>query len=389
MGFLLDERPDQVEDFVQQIVAEPDGPTNDCLAVCLGILRQHDLTLANEWARRVLATNHRKLTRIVSLQFRFRNNTLPPTAAEIDLIKEFLVHYDAEVRHNGAAALRMVLAHDARLALDIARTVEVGEDESLANELCMFADVDCNGSPSAFNDEDYRVFLAKLEPIKHLRFHACRFLGEAAKQVPGDTIDFLLRRIDRAAGADWGFEPIPDEGLTQALKPLAERSEYQHLLRRVRDASIPGGPQQRFVAELYQALSLNHSEEGIAILGEWVDSGEREKIEAVATLLRGVRYDFAFEHLDFVARLLERADRHGPDCTDHVIECLHTSVVSAERRGVFGQVFPLDRALRDKARSAIKIHPPESGLHRLFGRMLQTAERNIEQVTMEIEEHEE
>jgi hypothetical protein len=293
------------------------------------------------------------------------------------------------VKRDGAAALRQLLIHDPRLALDIAKGIAVGNDQALAEELCMFTDVHCDGRPDAFDDQDYRVFLDKLEHINELCYHSCRFLGEAAKRVPGDVVDLLLRRIRREATADRRFDAIPDEGLTEALTPLATRPDYPALLRRVRDASIPGGPHQRSVAAFYKALSFNHNDAGIAVLQEWADSDGRAKIEAVVMLLQAAEYDFAFEQTDFVTRLLESAERHGADCVDDVLDCFYTGAALSERRGVAGRPFPRDIALRDRARSEIKIHAPGTPLHRLFTRVLRTAEKNIEEVRMEVEEHEE
>jgi hypothetical protein len=158
----------------------------------------------------------------------------------------------------------------------------------------------------------------------------------------------------------------------------------------VRDAAIPRQPlAELWLAKLYRSLSRNLAEAGVQVLGEWFDSGDRERIQTAARFVQETHGDFVFDHVEFVVTALERAEAIGQECLDHVTSCFCISATCGSRSGVAGQPFPRDLSLRDRSTAELANHAPGTPAHRLFERILHRAQRNIRDSLLEAEEREE
>ena len=389
--YLLEAHPDQVEAVTQGILDNPDRPTNNCFGICLCFFQLRDAVSCSKWARNALESGNQVLCRAVSHHYCWqRDTTGPPLAADVAIVQSLLVHPDETVRRNGVGALRKVLHHDARAAIDMALAVDVGDSEALAIELCKIADADWQGRPEEFTNSDYQALLGKLDRVNELDYSLVQFMTQAVIRIPDDVVGLLLRRIEHAVSTRRnGYHAIPFDGLRQLFESLEGHPQHAILLQRTRDASLPKNSLLNHdLGRLYRSLSLDFDTNGLAVLQEWVDSGERERIEAVASLLREANNSFVFQRSDFVVHMLERAEQCGEDCIRTVSNCFYSVAIGGTRTGTPGKPFSHDIAMRDRARTQMNGLSPGTSAYRLFEQVLRSAERDIRQANLEGEEME-
>jgi len=147
--------------------------------------------------------------------------------------------------------------------------------------------------------DDYLTLVRALEELDQLDYHVEWCLEHVADIAPDAVIDFFESRIQRANSAGPTFDPIPH---TLADGHLVERLQdgghYADLLRRVRDLTLQGSQMERWRASsLFHSLSPRRDRAGgmddamiddtiVAILREWIIPPDRERLIAVARLLR-------------------------------------------------------------------------------------------------------
>lgn len=180
------------------------------------------------------------------------------------------------------------------------------------------------------------------------------FLAAAAAIIPDVVVRLLVSRIEHAHENDReGFKPLPFHRIPIKRDFLVGHAGYEQLLREIRDALRPKSWQrQEWVPGLFRTVAQLDDARTLRVLGEWVDSGDAEKVEDVAQLLAKAPPSFVFDHADFVARLLEAAMIGGVETEKRVRSNLTEPLISQLRSGGGGEPFPQDVALRDRAREA-------------------------------------
>jgi hypothetical protein len=190
----------------------------------------------------------------------------------------------------------------------------------------------------------------------------------------------LLDRIARSESDDApdGYDAIPFQ-LHFDARALAERPDYEAILRSVRDALLPRTPWRSWdVPKLFVALAVLDHPTTLQLLDEWFESGDAEKIDAAAKLLSDAPRDFVFTHQPYVARVLDQAWTVSENCYDRVVGHLFGPVISELKSGSHGYAFPQDERHRERASEAMQDLQPHSPAWRFYDSIRQHAEREIE-----------
>ncbi len=124
----------------------------------------------------------------------------------------------------------------------------------------------------------------------------------------------------------------------------------------------------------------------MAVLGEWIDSGDAVMVEAAASLLREAPASFVFDQFDFVANALTKAHSLGDVCHRAVASHLRASAVEHVRSRQGAGAFPQDEQLRDSADEAAGRARPGTPVRQFFEELSQTAGENIRQTHLQDEE---
>ncbi len=147
--------------------------------------------------------------------------------------------------------------------------------------------------------DDYLTLVHALEGLDQLDYHVEWCLEHVAGIVPNAVIDFFEHRIVRASSAGPTVNPIPHTVADgQLVDHLQASGRYADVLRRVRDLTLQSGQMERWRARaLFHLLSPRRDRAGgidnptiddtiAGILREWIVSRDRERLIAVALLLR-------------------------------------------------------------------------------------------------------
>jgi hypothetical protein len=170
--------------------------------------------------------------------------------------------------------------------------------------------------------------------------------------VPDAVVRLLLRRIEKAHEGIDSYRAMPFRPIPIKRETLVARPGDEVLLREVRDHLQPATWQRHhYVPDLFRNVARLDDVVTLRVLGEWVDSGDAEKIKDAAQLLSAASH-FVFDQQDFVVHVLERAHSAGKDCLDHVRSALAKPNYSRMRTGSGGAPFPQDVALKERAEAA-------------------------------------
>lgn len=122
---------------------------------------------------------------------------------------------------------------------------------------------------------------------------------------------------------------------------------------------------------------LGDPDSPLAVLGEWIDSGDPTRIETAAALLRDAPETFVFEHFDFVSNTIARTVTVGEECYRVVSGHRFTCAVCHGRQRVGGGPFPQDVVPRDEAAEAVRKTRAGTPLQRFYGSLAKRAEDNM------------
>jgi hypothetical protein len=198
--------------------------------------------------------------------------------------------------------------------------------------------------------------------------------------VPEAVVDLFLIRLDLEEGLkrEIDFQPLPYTGFSHGLKGISSSPNYTDILKKVRDRAIsPKSHEEFWIPKLFLEISDGFSVKCIDVLREWINSGDKNKIEAVAYLLQDAPSGFAFSHPALVSTLLENAYRINDDCYRNVEGYLFCSAISGTRSGSPGQPMPQDVRLKDRAMELLKNYPAGSPTFKFYFSLIQHAENAI------------
>ena len=282
---------------------------------------------------------------------------------DVRLIERLIAHPNLNVRGTAIGTLwnlGKARPHEAkRLALSVDFEGNAGLAEALFQRLEMGIGVPID----QFDDTEIDGLIDKLSGVDKLDDHGInKFLVLASKRRPLEILRMLLGRIDTFEW-DWKRDAgaLPILGFAFGLEGLAQDPRYLDMLRQVRDRTLAVDYRNVYlIPQLFREITLRFSADCLSVLEEWVVTGERGKVEAVAYLLKEAPPSFVFTQTAFVARLLDIAHAIGEKCSRVVSSHLQAPSITQGRQGVSGQPFPQDIALRDRASEAARSCPPGS-----------------------------
>jgi len=358
------------------IIGMPQDIIAPYLAVFLRGARLGDTSRSLELARRAVETKHPTLCRAVASSYWRAGWTDDLRQDDVELLGMLVGSGDGSVRRTAISSLATLGRAQPRLAIELALTVEVGEDKDIASELFQIFHAGLGVAIDALKDDEMEALLGKLEAVRDIDDHwVMEFIKASVRRVPKSTVHLLISRLKRARGGDSTYRPLPFEPLD--LDGIESSPDYEDILREIRDQAARAGPVVRefFLPKLFRAASKNFSHPvALAVLDEWIESGDRKKIEAAGSLVRGAPSDFVFENVSFVENLIEKSHEAGEECCRRVCGHLYGSAISGASWGTPGKPMPRDLALRDKASEIGRAFSAGSPVREFYDSLLGHAE---------------
>jgi hypothetical protein len=249
--------------------------------------------------------------------------------------------------------------------------VRLGRNEQLANSFCEVFTPNHGIPLEVLNEYQLKKILFKLTKINELEDHLYylnQYILYCSKRIPKELFDLLLKRLDIYVAQhkfmnilykiesktkisivkyyNDVYRPFPLLGFHQSLNSIASYKEYSTLLRIVRDRYLKMD-YNSWLNKLFSEISCNYCPISIDVLEKWLNSNDAKKIEAVGYFLEEAESEFLFSHIDFISRILEKANQISEECFQNVKSSLFHMATSGGKHGTLGQPYPEDIQLKD------------------------------------------
>ena len=175
--------PELVADLCDIIVDNPNGPLAPYLQSLLTNVRIWSAERARGIGQRALRGGSPILCHVVASSYKSRRWADNATAEDIEVIRELLDHEDLDVRGAAIGSLAALAEAHPRVAIDLTKGVEVGDNVHLAKNMCQLFS---NGWGVPFQEltsDDLKALLHKLEDVQEVEDHYLNtFLVKASEQ---------------------------------------------------------------------------------------------------------------------------------------------------------------------------------------------------------------
>ena len=389
LGILGNSDPEFSAGLCDIIVDNPNGPLAPYLQPLLTNVRIWSAERARGIGQRALGGGSDILCRGVALSYRSRRWADNATAEDIEVIRELLDHEDIDVRGLAIGSLAALAEAHPRVAIDLAKGVEVGDNVHLAKNLCQLFSKGWGVPFRELRSDDLKTLLSKLEDVQKVDdYYINTFLVKASEQDARAVVGLLLTRIRKKDDEGAKYDALPTLGFRDPLIDLAASPDQETILREIRDTSLePGWSVAYWIPQLFREVSLDfESAASLKVLNEWINSENAGRIQSAARLVSRAQPSFVFKHVEFIANLLERAHAASFDCYRSVASSLESSALSGTRSGTPGQPMPQDVATRDQASAVASQFDAGSPPYRFYASLAKSAKASIENQLLRYEE---
>lgn len=367
------------------IISDASKPLANCLEFFLSGIREKDKSVAIKLTELAVDSNNPVLCRSIAEGYAYRRWAFKLEEEEIEIITQLLSSLDTDTRRLSIESLGHFPDSLKNEALNLALNVELGSDEKLVDTYCGIFDK--HGiSPDNLDTEQVKLILEKVSKIKAFDENLYDFeifLTYCSTRIPEELVDFLLERIDLAKKANYsstdGFKPLPYKNFfDRGSNGISLSPHYKEILRKVRDQSLdPVGRHSDWLARLYYYISENFSSESLEVLSEWIDTGDKEKIKAVGTLVKEAPSDFVFLHSGFISNLLVSAQAISDDCYEEAKYNVSNSALYGGKTGFAGQPSYEDQKILDRAQEFMEMYPAGSPTWNFYKWLSEEAKKSI------------
>ena len=352
LGILGNSDPESAAGLCDIIVDDQNGALALYLQPLLSNVRIWDAGRARAISQLALGGVSNILRRGVASSFQSRGWADRATAQDIQNIRELLNHEDMGARLLAIGSLRYLGEARQRVAIELARDVEIGDSEVLASELFQLFYGGWGLPFGELTTDDLNSLLSKLEDVRDIDDSSINtFLVKASALDARAVVGLLLTRIKKEGNEGTGYRALPSLGFQNRLIGLTTSPDHESILREIRDASLERGwAVEHWIPQLFREVSSGfESPASLKVLHEWINSGSADRIKSAARLLEGASPAFVFKRVGFVSNLLERAHTASYDSYQSVSSSLAGGARSGTRSGTPGQPMLQDVAIRDQA----------------------------------------
>ena len=379
------------EKIAELMIDNPDYEISSNIGHLLFGYVKRDPTHATKIAKRALNSKNEKL--IISIaDYYWRGEWIKHLIEEHDLLNLSLILNDKNIfaKKLAIGALGRLGKEKPDIAKKLLLKVELGNEKDLADEYCGQFDEKYYFDPNNLTDKELEIILEKLESISNIDNHNIEeFLEYLSERIPLSVIKFMIKRVEKSKiklNDTDKYQPF-SYLLSSDFKGIKSSSYYLDILREIRNKTIDNNWQSHFwYPILFKPLSGNFSQQSIGVLMEWIQSGEKDKIRAVGTLLHQAPELFIFQNPTFVTDMLVAAKPHGEKFYKSVKADLAHSAIFRSKHGTPGQPMPEDVELKDNSLDMLQKLPEGSLTYEFYKSLVEYAKKEIENQIKEDEE---
>jgi len=373
----------------EHLLTQTSSPLSVTFAVVITVLAKEQYEYAISLATRAVKTEDVVLTRYSAGALGWSLFGIPITEAEVETIKTLAKSDDVWVRINITRAVERFEPMDKATALDLLMSIKFTDAKVVAHEV--LGEI---GEHGAFNVDDLSAdhlkrLLGQLVECTSIEdYNIVMFLRELSLAHPDMAVKLFIDRVEHneAHPDDHEYTPLPYIHHNGPSLRFHDTAAYEKFLRQVRDwtsVKTDNWIRSHYGADLFKMVSAGFDETTLKVLREWIVSGDRQKLEAAASLLSEASRTFVFTHSQYVAMLLEQAEKQGEKCYERVCSWLIAAAISGSRSGTPGQPFPEDIEQRDRSHELMSQLPGGSPAYKFYKTLYDAAKTNIERDTLE------
>jgi transcriptional regulator with XRE-family HTH domain len=335
-------------------------------------------------AKRAVKGGNPELTQDVAWTLASRQGREDALAAEGELLLELLSHANANVVACAVRGVAKGASSDVSKVFAALMKVDFGRSNGVAATVFQEI-VNSEGLLAVSLKEDVMDELfEKLVRVPTIEdFWIEKFLTHVSEKDPVRLVEFLLRRIEKAAVvSDEKLQPMPylwDEKL-----PFRARAsqDFREATKRLREWMLTAPDHwvvDFWAPKLYAAIAAGFDESIVRDFLRWTENHDRGRYDVVVKLLRDAPSAFVTENVGLVEELFQRAEDIGPDAIRALRSSLFAAAMSGVRHGTPGQPFPEDVARKTKSEEAVARLPAGSPSSEFYLSLVSDADRDIRQ----------
>lgn len=311
---LAERYPDPARQLVDRSLTE-DLALKDHLSYVIAGLRCSAPDLAMAYIEAWTAGNDPVLWLVVAHSYRFVDWEALQDG-EWDILRHLVMHNSPPVDYEIIGLTCQFAPHNPDLAVELLKTLAARGDEGILRhiaEVLSWPNETRAGWAIEFMDpQDYLDIIQNFERLPLLDFHVEECLDRMGQIAPMQVIDFVERRInaieERREG-DERYDAVPFQ-FSRAMDTIRSSPQYLDVLRRVRDWMLRDDPWFHFeTPHVLQGISGGLGAPLYGVLMEWVDSGDDQKLSAVASIIR--EFNVGQPFYDLCREIIRRTDDEG------------------------------------------------------------------------------
>jgi hypothetical protein len=229
----------------------------------------------------------------IAQSYRFIDWSQPQLEEEWNILRQLTAKQSPIVDWPLFLPIRELAPYNSDLTVELLKILATRNDEAIlaqVAEIVSWPRADSGEWSVNFNHlQDLEEIVYNFDRLSRLDYSAEQCLKRLGDVSPMQVIDLIERRIrlkPKRSEKDTYYEVFP-KPFSRAFDSVKTKPEYQDMLRRVRDWMLSDEFWLRFEAPaLLKGIALNLAGELQDVLKEWIITGDDEKLEGVARILK-------------------------------------------------------------------------------------------------------
>ena len=288
---LGEQHPELAQQLIDRAVAE-ELTLKHHLGLVIAGLRKSAPTIAEQYLKRWIISDDATLWLAIAHSYRFVD-WAQMKEEDWEILRRLVARNIAALDHEMVWLTSQYAPHNPALAVEVLKTIAARGDEAVLQHIAKvlsWSDETGKGWVVEFkNPQDFLEIIQHFERLSQLDFYVERCLDRLGQIAPMQVIDFIEQRIAAAherRAKEERYEPVPFQ-FARAMESIRESEEYPDVLRRVRDWMLRENIWFRLeTPRVLKAIAGGLDETLYAVLMEWIESNEPEKLWGIAIILQ-------------------------------------------------------------------------------------------------------
>ncbi|MEU4321265.1 helix-turn-helix domain-containing protein [Nocardia fluminea] len=349
---LLTRRPTLAKTLLERVLVVPASSLDVFVAGVVNLVGQIQPGGLMAITRRLLDSDISMVRTQAAIGLAGRDRrTEPLLDGELDLLHEFAVESDADVRGAVAEAAFSLAETHPNHASDLLVRVPFADSPRLAQTILDGLEIYGLLTWPSLSSQQQAVIWDGIRKLNDLDDYSIQhFLRLRSAEDPAAVLELLRQRIERSelTSTSNRYKPVPhswSESLAVREHPSFIQ-QLRELLSWLKDRTSPLPARQG--SSLFAAAAVGFDEPVLALLQQTLQLGTDLDTQVVCLALQEAPDDLVFREVDFVIDALTALSARSAKQLGWIQDALGQSALTGTRHGVPGEPYPQDIRLRDE-----------------------------------------